>query len=122
MVNAPTSNIHSAAEHACPLMLSAARQIPQADATLKEHTWKRSSFNGTEIFGKTVGVVGPGPDRPAGRQRLAAFGTHVVAYDPYVPGGARAAQLGIELLALDDLLARADFISGAPAENRKPPG
>ena len=67
VVNAPTSNIHSAAEHALALMLSAARQIPAADATLREHTWKRSSFSGAEIYGKTVGVVGPGPDRPAGR-------------------------------------------------------
>lgn len=110
VVNAPTSNIHSAAEHALALMLSAARQIPAADATLREHTWKRSSFSGTEIFGKTVGVVGLGRIGQLVAQRLAAFGTHVIAYDPYVPA-ARAAQLGIELLALDDLLARADFIS-----------
>jgi D-3-phosphoglycerate dehydrogenase / 2-oxoglutarate reductase len=110
VVNAPTSNIHSAAEHALALMLSAARQIPAADATLREHTWKRSSFSGTEVFGKTVGVVGLGRIGQLVAQRLAAFGTHVVAYDPYVPA-ARAAQLGIELLTLDDLLARADFIS-----------
>ncbi len=110
VVNAPTSNIHSAAEHALALMLAAARQIPAADATLREHTWKRSSFNGTEIFGKTVGVVGLGRIGQLVAARLAAFGTHVVAYDPYVPA-ARAAQLGIELLTLDDLLARADFIS-----------
>jgi D-3-phosphoglycerate dehydrogenase len=110
VVNAPTSNIHSAAEHALALMLSAARQIPAADATLREHTWKRSSFSGTEIFGKTVGVVGLGRIGQLVAQRLAAFGTHVVAYDPYVPP-ARAAQLGIELLSLDEVLARADFIS-----------
>ena len=110
VVNAPTSNIHSAAEHALALMLSAARQIPAADATLREHTWKRSSFNGTEIFGKTVGVVGLGRIGQLVAQRLAAFGTHVIAYDPYVPP-ARAAQLGIELLDLDELLPRADFIS-----------
>ena len=110
VVNAPTSNIHSAAEHALALMLSAARQIPAADATLREHSWKRSSFSGTEIFGKTVGVVGLGRIGQLVAQRLAAFGTHVIAYDPYV-SAARAAQLGIELLSLDDLLARADFIS-----------
>ncbi|MGE2712583.1 phosphoglycerate dehydrogenase [Mycolicibacterium litorale] len=110
VVNAPTSNIHSAAEHALALLLSAARQIPAADATLRERTWKRSSFNGTEIYGKTVGVVGLGRIGQLVAARLAAFGTHVVAYDPYV-SQARAAQLGIELLALDDLLARADFIS-----------
>lgn len=110
VVNAPTSNIHSAAEHALALMLAAARQVPAADATLRERTWKRSSFSGTEIFGKTVGVVGLGRIGQLVAARLAAFGTHVVAYDPYV-SHARAAQLGIELLSLDELLARADFIS-----------
>jgi D-3-phosphoglycerate dehydrogenase len=110
VVNAPTSNIHSAAEHALALLLSAARQVPAADATLRAHTWKRSSFNGTEIYGKTVGVVGLGRIGQLVAARLAAFGTHVVAYDPYV-SQARAAQLGIELLSLDDLLGRADFIS-----------
>ena len=110
VVNAPTSNIHSAAEHALALLLSAARQIPAADATLREHTWKRSSFSGTEIFGKTVGVVGLGRIGQLVAQRLAAFGAHVTAYDPYV-SQARAAQLGIELLPLDELLGRADFIS-----------
>ena len=110
VVNAPTSNIHSAAEHALALLLSAARQVPAADATLRDHTWKRSSFSGTEIFGKTVGVVGLGRIGQLVAQRLAAFGTHLIAYDPYV-SPARAAQLGIELLTLDDLLARADFIS-----------
>ena len=110
VVNAPTSNIHSAAEHALALMLAAARQIAPADASLRAHSWKRSSFSGTEIFGKTAGVVGLGRIGQLVAQRLAAFGAHVVAYDPYV-SHARAAQLGIELLGLDDLLARADFIS-----------
>ncbi|OCB19659.1 phosphoglycerate dehydrogenase [Mycobacterium malmoense] len=110
VVNAPTSNIHSAAEHALALLLAAARQIPAADASLREHAWKRSSFNGTEIFGKTVGVVGLGRIGQLVAQRLTAFGTHLVAYDPYV-SPARAAQLGIELLPLDELLSRADFIS-----------
>ncbi|MBX7430679.1 phosphoglycerate dehydrogenase [Mycobacterium sp. Y57] len=110
VVNAPTSNIHSAAEHALALMLSAARQIPAADATLRERTWKRSSFSGTEIFGKTVGVVGMGRIGQLVATRLAAFGAHIVAYDPYV-SHALAAQLGIELLTLDELLGRADFIS-----------
>jgi D-3-phosphoglycerate dehydrogenase len=110
VVNAPTSNIHSAAEHALALLLAASRQIPAADATLRDHTWKRSSFSGTEIFGKTVGVVGLGRIGQLVAQRLAAFGAHITAYDPYV-SAARAAQLGIELLTLEELLARADFIS-----------
>jgi len=110
VVNAPTSNIHSAAEHALALLLSASRQIAAADASLREHAWKRSSFSGTEIFGKTVGVVGLGRIGQLFAQRIAAFGTHVIAYDPYV-APTRAAQLGIEVLSLDELLARADFIS-----------
>jgi D-3-phosphoglycerate dehydrogenase / 2-oxoglutarate reductase len=110
VVNAPTSNIHSAAEHALALLLAAARQVTAADASLRAHAWKRSSFSGTEIFGKSVGVVGLGRIGQLVAQRLAAFGAHIVAYDPYV-SPARAAQLGIELLSLDELLARADFIS-----------
>ncbi|MBU8824735.1 phosphoglycerate dehydrogenase [Mycolicibacterium goodii] len=110
VVNAPTSNIHSAAEHAIALLLATARQIPAADSTLREHTWKRSSFSGTEIYGKTIGVVGLGRIGQLVAQRLAAFGARIVAYDPYV-SQARAAQLGIELLSLDELLGRADFIS-----------
>jgi D-3-phosphoglycerate dehydrogenase / 2-oxoglutarate reductase len=110
VVNAPTSNIHTAAEHAVTLLLSAARQIPAADATLRQHEWKRSKFNGVEIFGKTVGVVGLGRIGQLFAQRLAAFETHVIAYDPYV-SAARAAQLGIELVTLDELLTRADMFS-----------
>lgn len=110
VVNAPTSNIHTAAEHAISLLLATARQIPAADATLREHTWKRSSFNGVEIFDKTVGVVGLGRIGQLVAARLAAFETHVIAYDPYV-SPARAAQLGIELVTLDELVERADFIT-----------
>jgi D-3-phosphoglycerate dehydrogenase len=77
---------------------------------VRAHTWNRSSFSGTEIFGKTVGVVGLGRIGQLVAQRLAAFGAHIVAYDPYV-SAARAAQLGIELLSLEELLGRADFIS-----------
>ncbi|QIS21763.1 phosphoglycerate dehydrogenase [Nocardia terpenica] len=110
VVNAPTSNIHTAAEHAVTLLLAAARQIPAADATLREHTWQRSKFNGVEIYGKTVGVVGLGRIGQLFAARLAAFETKIIAYDPYV-SPARAAQLGIELVSLDELLGRADLIS-----------
>ncbi len=107
VVNAPTSNIVSAAEHAIALLLAAARQIPAADATLRAHTWKRSSFNGVEISGKTIGIVGLGKIGQLVAQRMAAFGTTLIAYDPYV-SAARAAQLGIEVVTLEQLLARAD--------------
>jgi D-3-phosphoglycerate dehydrogenase len=110
VVNAPTSNIVSAAEHAIALLLAVARRVPAADQSLRGGEWKRSSFSGVELNGKTVGVVGLGKIGQLVAQRLAAFGTTIVAYDPYV-SAARAAQLGIELLSLDELLARADAIS-----------
>ncbi len=110
VVNAPTSNIVSAAEHAIGLLLAVARRIPAADASLRRGQWKRSSFSGVELSGKTVGVVGLGKVGQLVAQRLAAFGTELIAYDPYV-SPARAAQLGIELIDLDELLSRADAIS-----------
>jgi D-3-phosphoglycerate dehydrogenase / 2-oxoglutarate reductase len=110
VVNAPTSNIVSAAEHAVALLLAVARRIPAADASLRSGQWKRSSFGGLELSGKTVGVVGLGKIGQLVAQRLAAFGTTLIAYDPYV-SPARAAQLGVTLTDLDELLSRADAIS-----------
>ncbi|MGH3600212.1 MAG: hydroxyacid dehydrogenase, partial [Pseudonocardiaceae bacterium] len=110
VVNAPTSNIVSAAEHAIALLLAVARRIPAADASLRSGQWKRSSFGGVELSGKTVGVVGLGKIGQLVAQRLAGFATELIAYDPYV-SPARAAQLGLELVDLDELLSRADAIS-----------
>ncbi|WP_308259374.1 phosphoglycerate dehydrogenase [Pseudonocardia sp. H11422] len=110
VVNAPTSNIVSAAEHAVALLLAVARRIPAADASLRGGAWKRSAYTGVELNGKVVGVVGLGKIGQLVAQRLAAFGTELIAYDPYV-APARAAQLGIELVSLEDLLRRADAIS-----------
>ncbi|GAB3940127.1 phosphoglycerate dehydrogenase [Corynebacterium tapiri] len=110
VVNAPTSNIHSACEHAIALLLATARQIPAADATLRAGEWKRSAFKGVEIYGKTIGIVGFGHIGQLFAQRLAAFDAKVVAFDPYA-NPARAAQLGVELLELEELMARADFVT-----------
>ena len=110
VVNAPTSNIVSAAEHAVALLLAAARNIPAADASLRAGKWARSSLTGTEINGKVAGIVGLGKIGQLVAQRLAAFGVELIAYDPYV-APARAAQLGIELVSLDDLLRRAELVS-----------
>jgi D-3-phosphoglycerate dehydrogenase / 2-oxoglutarate reductase len=110
VVNAPTSNIVSAAEHAVALLLSTARHIPAADASLRAGQWKRSAYTGVELNGKVVGVVGLGKIGQLVAQRLAGFDVQLIAYDPYV-APARAAQLGIELVELDDLLRRADMIS-----------
>ncbi|MGV0397578.1 phosphoglycerate dehydrogenase [Corynebacterium suicordis] len=111
VANAPTSNIHSACEHAVSLLLSTARQIPAADKTLRDGEWKRSSFNGVEILNKTVGIVGFGHIGQLFAQRLAAFETDIIAYDPYA-NAARAAQLGVELVDnLEDLMGRSDFVT-----------
>src|SRR4051812_15465690 len=110
VVNAPTSNIVSAAEHAIALVLAAARRVPQAHASLRGGSWRRSAFTGVELFEKTLGVVGLGRIGVLVAQRLAAFGMSVVAYDPYV-SSARAAQLGVRLVSLDELLAVADVLT-----------
>ncbi|MBA0124998.1 phosphoglycerate dehydrogenase [Haloechinothrix sp. YIM 98757] len=110
VVNAPTSNIVSAAEHAVALLLSVVRRVPAADQSLRGGEWKRSSYTGVELNGKTVGVVGLGKIGQLFAQRVAAFGTTLIAYDPYATA-ARAAQLGVELVSLDELLQRSDIIS-----------
>ncbi|GAA4846432.1 phosphoglycerate dehydrogenase [Actinomycetospora corticicola] len=110
VVNAPTSNIVSAAEHALALLLATARHIPAADAALRRGEWARSRYSGVEIQGKTVGVIGLGKIGQLFASRIKAFDTHVIAYDPYLPAS-RAAQLGIELVELDELLARADMMT-----------
>ncbi|MFN8169015.1 MAG: phosphoglycerate dehydrogenase [Candidatus Nanopelagicales bacterium] len=110
VVNAPTSNIVSAAELAVALLLASARNIAPASQALKEGQWKRSKYTGVELTDKTVGVVGLGRIGLLVAQRLSAFGVKLVAYDPYVQP-ARAAQLGIRMLPLDELLAESDFIT-----------
>ena len=110
VVNAPTSNIVSAAEQAVALLLACARNIAPANNSLKSGEWKRSKFTGVEIAGKTVGIVGLGRIGVLFAQRMAAFGTRLIAYDPYVQP-ARAAQLGVRLVSLEELLRESDFIS-----------
>lgn len=110
VVNAPTSNIISAAEHAVALLLASARNVPQANASLRSGQWKRSAFTGTELYEKTLGVVGLGKIGILVAQRLAAFGMQVIAYDPYV-SSARAGQLGVRLVGLHELLGASDFIT-----------
>ncbi|PZO58268.1 D-3-phosphoglycerate dehydrogenase [Curtobacterium sp. PhB172] len=110
VVNAPTSNIISAAELTVGHILSLARHIPAAHASLAAGAWKRSSYTGVELYEKTVGIIGLGRIGALITQRLQAFGVQVIAYDPYVTT-ARAQQLGVELVSLDDLLRRADFVT-----------
>jgi D-3-phosphoglycerate dehydrogenase / 2-oxoglutarate reductase len=110
VVNAPTSNIVSAAELAVALLLASARNIAPASQALRAGQWKRSKYTGVELADKTVGIVGLGRIGLLVAQRLSAFGVKLVAYDPYVQP-ARAAQLGIRMLALDELLTESDFIT-----------
>ena len=110
VVNAPQSNIVSAAEQAVALLLACARNIAPASASLKAGKWERARWTGVEVADKTVGVVGLGRIGVLFAQRMSAFGVHLLAYDPYVQPG-RAAQIGVRLVSLDDLLRESDFIS-----------
>ncbi len=110
VVNAPTSNIVSAAELAVALMLAAARHVSPAHAALKDGKWARSKYTGIELYEKTVGIVGLGRIGALVAQRLSAFGMKVIAYDPYVQAG-RAAQMGVRLVDLDTLMGEADFLT-----------
>ncbi len=110
VVNAPTSNIISAAELTVGHILSLARHIPAAHGALAQGQWKRSKYTGVELYEKTVGIIGLGRIGALITARMQAFGTNVVAYDPYVTA-ARAQQLGVTLLSLEELLAQSDFIT-----------
>jgi D-3-phosphoglycerate dehydrogenase / 2-oxoglutarate reductase len=109
--NAPQSNIISAAEHTVALLMSLARNIPQAHAALIDGRWERSAWTGTELHDKTLGVLGLGRIGTLVAQRCHAFGMRLVAYDPFV-APERAARLGVELVpTVDEVLERADFIT-----------
>ncbi len=110
VVNAPTSNVISAAELAIGLIFSTARFIPDANASLKAGEWKRSKFTGVELYEKTIAIIGLGRIGSLVAQRLAGFGATLIGYDPYVTP-ARAEQMGVELVSLEDAMKRADFIT-----------
>ena len=111
VVNAPQSNIVSAAEHTMALLLSQARNVPAANAALKGGAWARERFQGVELSGKTLGLVGLGRVGSMVAQRAGAFGMRVIASDPYVSRD-RAREIGVELMpTLEALLVQADFIS-----------
>lgn len=110
VVNAPTSNIISAAELTVTHMLSLARHVPMAHASLTQGQWKRSQYTGTELYEKTIGIIGLGRIGALVAERLKGFGVELVAYDPYI-SASRAQQLGVTLLSLEDLLKQSDFIT-----------
>jgi D-3-phosphoglycerate dehydrogenase / 2-oxoglutarate reductase len=111
VVNAPQSNVLSAAEHTMALLLALSRNLPQAHAALTSGVWDRERFQGVELHGKTLGVVGLGRVGSMVAQRALAFGMRVIAYDPYV-SKERARQVGVELVPdLTALLVQADFLT-----------
>jgi D-3-phosphoglycerate dehydrogenase len=111
VVNAPQSNVLSAAEQTIALMLAQARNIPQADADLKAGEWNRSRWAGVELYGKTLGILGLGRVGVLVAQRCNAFGMRLIAYDPYVSAD-RARQLGVELApTIEELFATSDFLT-----------
>ncbi|MEY5017308.1 MAG: hypothetical protein RL431_357 [Actinomycetota bacterium] len=110
VVNAPTSNVISAAELAIGHILSLARHIPEANASMKRGEWKRSKFTGVELYEKTIGIVGLGRIGALVAERLSGFGVTLIAYDPFVPP-ARAQQLGVQMVDMAELMRRSDFIT-----------
>src|SRR3954447_20852106 len=111
VVNAPQSTILSAAEHTMALLLAQARNVPQANADLKAGHWNRSKWEGVELHGKTLGIVGLGRVGVLVAQRAYSFGMRLVAYDPFVSPD-RARQLGVQLApSIEELVAISDFVS-----------
>ena len=110
VVNAPQSNIISAAEHTMALLLAQARNVPQAHAALIDGRWERSKWEGVELADKTLGIVGLGRIGKLVADRAKAFQMRLVAYDPFVAPD-RARQMGVELLPLDQIVAESDFLT-----------
>ena len=110
VVNAPRGNLIAAAEHSIGLLFAVARSIPQADASVKRGEWTRSQFVGVEVRGKTLGIIGLGNIGSEVAKRAQGLEMDVIAYDPAVPEE-RAEQFNVQLVSLQELLRRADFIS-----------
>jgi D-3-phosphoglycerate dehydrogenase len=110
VVNAPTSNVISAAELAIGQLMALSRHIPDANASLKNGEWKRAKYTGVELYEKTIGIIGLGRIGTLVAQRLAGFGVTLIGYDPYVTQ-ARAEQIGVELVDMVQMMKRADYIT-----------
>ncbi|TFH26178.1 MAG: phosphoglycerate dehydrogenase [Myxococcales bacterium] len=110
VMNTPGGNNVTTAEHTISMMLALARHIPQANATLRAGQWKRNDFLGTEVCGKTLGIIGIGNIGSIVADRAHGLHMKVIAYDPFITDEA-ARRLRIELVTLDELFALADFIS-----------
>lgn len=110
VMNTPGGNTVTTAEHAIAMMMSMARKIPQATASMKKGEWEKKKFEGTEITGKTLGVLGVGNIGSVVASRALGLKMNVLAYDPYISAEA-ADKLGVTLVTIDELFARSDFIT-----------
>ena len=110
VANAPEGNVRAAAEHTVAMAFATARSIPQAHTRLRDGEWAKGDYLGTELNGKTLGIVGLGRVGQEVAKRLGSLGMDLVAYDPYI-GQERAAQLGAELVEFEACLDRADFLT-----------
>ncbi|MGA9995956.1 MAG: phosphoglycerate dehydrogenase [Pyrinomonadaceae bacterium] len=110
VMNAPDGNTITTAEHTIALLIALARRVPQGNASLKSGQWERKRFIGVELRGKTLGIVGMGRIGRVVAERARAFGMNVVAYDPFV-APEQARDLEIELAPLEEVFARADFLT-----------
>jgi len=110
VMNTPAGNNITTAEHAISMMLALARSIPQATASMKSGKWEKSRFTGSEVFNKTLGILGIGNIGSLVAERALGLKMRVIAYDPFISQQA-AQRLGVELVSVDDLYARSDFIS-----------
>ena len=110
VMNTPFGNSITTAEHAIALMMALARDIPTANSSTHAGKWEKNRFMGTELYSKTLGLIGAGNIGGIVADRAKGLKMHVVAYDPYL-SPERAKELGVEKVELDDLLARADFIT-----------
>ncbi len=110
VMNTPEGNAITTAEHAIALMMSLARRIPQADASLRAGRWERSAFSGSELYNQILGVVGLGNIGSIVADRARGLRMRVIAFDPLV-SEERAERLGVTLVSMNDLLERSDFIT-----------
>jgi D-3-phosphoglycerate dehydrogenase / 2-oxoglutarate reductase len=111
VANVPESNIISAAEHTMAMLMSTARNIPAANMSLAAGEWKRSSYQGVELYGKTLGIIGVGRIGALVAERASAFGMTLIGFDPYI-STQKAKSLGIDMKpGMDEVLAEADFIT-----------
>ena len=110
VMNAPDGNATTAAEHAIAMMMSLTRNIPQATARLKEGGWDKKKFQGREVTGKTVGIIGIGRIGAIFAERAQGLKMKVIAYDPHMPKEL-VDKLGVELVTMEELCERADYVS-----------